>query len=107
MTALIAPLLALLIGGGLCRLLLALAGPVTHGLCYTILVAAVLPFAVMNAPPARMFMGDCGAVPLGYLAVLCGVAESTAGTWPLWFPALVFLPFAADATVTLLRRLWR
>jgi hypothetical protein len=29
------------------------------------------------------------------------------GTWPAWFPALVFLPFIADATVTLARRVWR
>ena len=29
------------------------------------------------------------------------------GTWPVWFPALVFAPFIADASVTLLRRLAR
>ena len=29
---------------------------------------------------------------------------SRAGTWPAWFPLLVFLPFVADATVTLARR---
>jgi hypothetical protein len=35
------------------------------------------------------------------------------GRWPAWFPALVFLPFIADATTTLARRalrgerLWR
>lgn len=83
------------------------AGPLAHGLVYVILVASVVPFAIFNVPPARMFMGDCGAVPLGYLAVMLGVGEAMAGTWPLWFPALVFLPFAADATVTLGRRLWR
>ena len=50
------------------------SGPAAHGLCYTILVASVIPFAAMNAPPARMFLGDFGAVPLGFLAVVFGVA---------------------------------
>jgi len=27
-----------------------------------------------------------------------------AKAWPVWFPVLVFLPFVADATVTLARR---
>ena len=33
-----------------------------------------LPFLVVNAPPARMFMGDVGAVPLGFLAAAFGIA---------------------------------
>jgi UDP-N-acetylmuramyl pentapeptide phosphotransferase/UDP-N-acetylglucosamine-1-phosphate transferase len=69
--------------------------------------AAVLPFLAVNAPPARMFMGDVGAVPLGFLAATIGLAGWRAGHWPTWFPVLVFLPFIADATTTLVRRLWR
>jgi UDP-GlcNAc:undecaprenyl-phosphate/decaprenyl-phosphate GlcNAc-1-phosphate transferase len=69
--------------------------------------AAVLPFLAVNAPPARMFMGDVGAVPLGFLAATIGLAGIQAGSWPAWFPVLVFLPFVADATTTLVRRLWR
>ena len=65
------------------------------------LAAAVLPLLVANAPPARLFMGDVGAVPLGFLAALVGVAGWGAGQWEAWFPSLVFLPFVADATVTL------
>ena len=62
------------------------------------LVAACLPLLAANAPPARIFMGDIGAVPLGFLAALLGLAGWGAGTWPAWFPLLVFLPFVADAT---------
>ena len=50
------------------------------------------------------FMGDVGAVPLGFLAALFGIAGWRAGAWPGWFPLLVFLPFVADATTTLCRR---
>ncbi len=71
------------------------------------LAAAALPLLAVNAPPARVFMGDVGAVPLGFLAGFFGVSGCAAGTWPAWFPLLVFLPFVADATLTLLRRLAR
>ncbi len=74
---------------------------------YFALVLAIVPFAAMNWPPARMFMGDCGAVPLGFLAAVAGLAEWQRGTWPGWFPLLVFLPFLADATVTLVQRALR
>ena len=57
-----------------------------------------------NAPPARMFMGDVGAVPLGFAAAALGALGAALGRWPPWFPLLVFLPFVADATVTLARR---
>jgi UDP-N-acetylmuramyl pentapeptide phosphotransferase/UDP-N-acetylglucosamine-1-phosphate transferase len=71
---------------------------------YFALAAAALPLLVVNTPPARMFMGDVGAVPAGFLAGIFGLGGCVAGTWPAWFPLLVFLPFAADATLTLLQR---
>jgi UDP-N-acetylmuramyl pentapeptide phosphotransferase/UDP-N-acetylglucosamine-1-phosphate transferase len=52
-------------------------------------------------------MGDVGAVPLGFLAATFGIAGCRSGTWPWWFPPLVFLPFIADASTTLVRRLLR
>ena len=70
------------------------------------LVAATLPFLWYNKPPARIFLGDVGAVPLGFLAAVFGMEGWQAGAWAAWFPLLVFLPFIADATATLGRRLW-
>ncbi len=70
-------------------------------------VAATVPLLVANWPPARLFLGDVGAVPLGFLAAAFGTAGVAAGAWGAWFPILVFLPFVADATATLLRRAWR
>ena len=66
--------------------------------------AAPPPFLAFNVPPARMFMGDVGAVPLGFPAAALGALGIALGRWPAWFPVLVFLPFVADATVTLARR---
>jgi UDP-N-acetylmuramyl pentapeptide phosphotransferase/UDP-N-acetylglucosamine-1-phosphate transferase len=71
------------------------------------LAAAILPFLAVNRPRATMFLGDVGAVPLGYLAATFGVGGVLRDWWPPWFPALVFLPFIADATLTLARRIAR
>jgi len=72
---------------------------------YFALAAATLPFLAANLPPARAFMGDGGSVPLGFLAAVFGLAGIRAGTWPEWFPLLVFLPFIADTLVTMVRRI--
>jgi UDP-N-acetylmuramyl pentapeptide phosphotransferase/UDP-N-acetylglucosamine-1-phosphate transferase len=71
------------------------------------LAAATVPFLVRNAPPARVLLGDVGAVPLGFLAAAFGITGWQAQWWPAWFPVLVFLPFIADASVTLIQRLLR
>ena len=71
------------------------------------LAAATLPVLVVNWPPARIFLGDVGAVPLGFLAAAVGIGGMIDGAWPAWFPLLVFLSFIADATVTLARRALR
>jgi UDP-N-acetylmuramyl pentapeptide phosphotransferase/UDP-N-acetylglucosamine-1-phosphate transferase len=71
------------------------------------LAAAAAAFLVLNFPPARIFLGDVGSVPLGFLAASLGVLGWRDDAWPLWFPLLVFAPFIADASVTLLRRVFR
>jgi len=70
-----------------------------------ILAATMIPLLFVNRPPARMFLGDVGAVPLGFLAAAFGISGVAGGAWPAWFPLLVFLPFIADASVTLVRRM--
>lgn len=69
--------------------------------------AAAAAFLLHNFPPARIFLGDGGSVPLGFLAAAMGIAGWADGAWPAWFPAVVFSPFVVDASVTLLRRLLR
>lgn len=72
-------------------------------LCASI-AAAASAFLLSNFPPARIFMGDAGSVPLGYLAGAVGALGWSRGLWPAWFPVLAFGPFVLDATTTLLRR---
>lgn len=69
-----------------------------------IVAAAALAFLLHNFHPARIFLGDVGSVPMGFLAATLGVMGWTDGLWTIWFPFLVFSPFIADATVTLIKR---
>ena len=71
------------------------------------LAAAAGAFLLSNFPPARVFLGDVGSVPLGFLAAALGVQGWRDDIWPLWFVLVVFAPFIGDATLTLLRRLAR
>ncbi len=71
------------------------------------IAGAALGFLLLNFHPARLFLGDAGSVPLGFLAGAFGYWGWREQVWPIWFPALVFSPFIADASVTLLRRLLR
>ena len=85
----------------------ALAGQSALSLVCAGIAAAAAGFLCFNFHPARIFMGDAGSVPLGFLAGALGLAGHDAGVWPLWFPLLVFSPFIVDATATLLRRAHR
>jgi UDP-GlcNAc:undecaprenyl-phosphate GlcNAc-1-phosphate transferase len=71
------------------------------------IAAAAAAFLCFNFPPARIFLGDAGAVPLGFLAAALGLLGWSQQHWTWWFPPLVFSPFIADATITLARRAWR
>jgi UDP-N-acetylmuramyl pentapeptide phosphotransferase/UDP-N-acetylglucosamine-1-phosphate transferase len=71
------------------------------------IAAAALAFLRFNFPPARLFMGDAGSIPLGFLAATLGVLGAQQGVWPWLFPVLVFSPFIADASTTLARRALR
>jgi UDP-N-acetylmuramyl pentapeptide phosphotransferase/UDP-N-acetylglucosamine-1-phosphate transferase len=75
-------------------------------LCMAI-AAASAAFLAHNFHPARIFLGDVGSIPLGFLAAALGIVGWRDDVWPLWFPLLVFGPFNADATITLVKRLLR
>lgn len=72
-----------------------------------IIAGAALGFLCFNLHPARVFMGDVGSVPLGFLAGALGILGWHSMVWPAWFPFVVFGPFIADASVTLIRRILR
>ena len=84
-----------------------LVGDAPFALVNLCVAAAAAAFLTLNFPPARIFMGDAGSVPLGFLAAALGLIGWRDGLWPLWFPLVVFAPFMVDASVTLVRRALR
>lgn len=67
--------------------------------------AAFAGFLVWNFPPARIFLGDVGAAPLGFLAAFFSLWGVTTQVFDAAVPLLIFAPFWVDATLTLIRRL--
>jgi UDP-N-acetylmuramyl pentapeptide phosphotransferase/UDP-N-acetylglucosamine-1-phosphate transferase len=67
--------------------------------------AAAAGFLLWNWAPARIFLGDVGSIPLGYLLGFLLFELALRGQWQ----AALILPlyFLADASLTLLRRLLR
>jgi UDP-N-acetylmuramyl pentapeptide phosphotransferase/UDP-N-acetylglucosamine-1-phosphate transferase len=76
-------------------------GLVTYGL---ILAGAAAAFLRFNWPPAKLFLGDVGSIPLGFLTgwLLLTLAMSGYAAAALILPAY----YLADSGVTLFRR-WR
>ncbi len=72
------------------------------GLC---LAGAAAGFLVWNWQPARIFLGDVGSIPLGFLLAWLLIALAARGQWA----AALLLPlyYLADGTLTLVRRLAR
>jgi len=69
------------------------------------MVGAALGFLVWNWSPARIFLGDVGSAPLGYLVGFLLLDLVMRGFWKV---ALILpLYFLADASITLARRLLR
>ncbi len=64
-------------------------------------------FLLFNFPRARVFMGDAGSIPIGFLAAAIAVQGNLAGAWPWWFGLMIFSPFIVDATATIARRIAR
>lgn len=70
-----------------------------------IITAASGGFLLHNLPPAKIFMGDVGSVPIGFLSGIFAVVGMKQGLFDIWVPLLVFSPFIVDATATLLKRI--
>jgi len=96
-----------LFGFGAYALAAWLAGDMVFTIVAASIAGAAAAFLAFNFPPARVFMGDAGSIPLGFLSAALGLLGWRAGYWPLWFPVLVFSPFIVDASLTLARRALR
>ncbi|MFH1806673.1 MAG: glycosyltransferase family 4 protein [Pseudomonadota bacterium] len=95
------------IGMGLFILMLLapMAGFVDLGIVGLGVVAIMLGFLMWNWHPAKLFMGDVGSVPLGFVLGWLLLELAARG---MWIPALI-LPsyYLVDATFTLIRRALR
>ncbi len=95
------------IGFGYYGLTAYLAGSYDFAVINFSIAAAALAFLVHNFYPARIFLGDVGAIPLGFLAAVLGILGWLDDIWSIWLPLMIFSPFIVDATVTLIKRLLR
>ena len=101
----IASIEALTIGLGSTALFLYTGGGQTAAIIGLILAATSLGFLPFNWNPAKIFMGDVGSIPLGFLCawVLLSLASQEMGAAAF----ILSLVFFVDATLTLLKRLFR
>lgn len=71
----------------------------------TVIAGALIGFGFWNWHPAKIFLGDVGSVPLGYVLGFLLISLAAQGQWAV--ALLLPLYYLADATLTLLRRLAR
>ena len=71
-----------------------------------LLALAHLGFLVWNWPPARLFMGDAGSVPTGFLLAGLALWGEVSGALPAACWLILLALFVTDATWTLCWRLW-
>ena len=90
------------IGAGLALVAMVAGGAAAPALLAAALAGAALGFLWWNWHPARVFLGDVGSVPMGFLLGWLLLQTAAAGSWA----AALLLPlyYLADATVTLVRR---
>ncbi|HXQ51205.1 MAG TPA: glycosyl transferase [Stellaceae bacterium] len=95
-----------MLGGGI-ALVLGVAGAGGDGMAALALAAAAAGAAFLrwNWHKAKIFLGDVGSVPLGYLIGWLLLLLAARG---MWAPALILpLYYVADASITLARRVAR
>jgi UDP-N-acetylmuramyl pentapeptide phosphotransferase/UDP-N-acetylglucosamine-1-phosphate transferase len=72
-----------------------------------LLAAANSGFLLLNWAPARIFMGDSGSTVAGFAMVVVSVMGWKRDLYTIWVPLLIFSPFWLDASITLVKRLFR
>jgi UDP-N-acetylmuramyl pentapeptide phosphotransferase/UDP-N-acetylglucosamine-1-phosphate transferase len=73
-----------------------------------VVAGAALGFLPHNFPSARMFMGDVGSAPLGFLLAALVLWQAEAAGWWLLVPlGLLHANFVFDTGITLVRRIFR
>ena len=81
------------------------SGDGQYALFCLLLAAAHAGFLVWNWPPARLFMGDAGSVPTGYLLGALAIAGTVEGQLNIAAWLILLAAFITDASYTLLKRI--
>lgn len=82
-------------------------GPAGLVQLWAVIGAASLGFLPWNWAPARIFLGDAGSAFLGFTIGLLLVYSAQVADFTVWTALILVAPFAADTTLTLLRRMLR
>jgi len=94
-----------LFSGALMSVCLLLADAPVLGLATAAIAGACAGFLPWNVPRARIFLGDAGSVPLGFLFAGLGLLAYLGGYLSLPVVLLTVLTFHIDAGLTLLTRM--
>ncbi|WP_161813713.1 MraY family glycosyltransferase [Steroidobacter agaridevorans] len=76
-------------------------------LAASVFAAGCLGFLVWNWPPAKIFMGDVGSGYMGYIIAVLALIAARENPVALLLWVILGGVFFVDATVTLVRRVWR
>jgi len=100
---------ALLVFVGLAAILSVTDAPQAQGLINILflLIFSCFPMVFFNWPPASLFMGDAGAICLGFLLAALGVRVTLVDFSLGWVWLVLMMPFLVDATMTLSIRVTR
>jgi len=82
------------------------AGSGTYVVICLLLAVSHLGFLLFNWPPARLFMGDAGSVPTGFLLGALAMYGQVHDVLPLACWLILLAAFITDASWTLLARLF-
>ncbi|MDO8862268.1 glycosyltransferase family 4 protein [Haliea sp. E1-2-M8] len=85
-------------------LLALLAGAPEFALFCALLALCQLGFLYWNWPPARLFMGDAGSIPVGFLLGGLALHGASSGALPLGCWLVLLAGFITDASWTLMAR---
>jgi Fuc2NAc and GlcNAc transferase len=92
--------------GGILLYLMTVPGS-THWAAPAVLVASTIGFLYWNYPPAHMFMGDAGSGFLGMTLAVFSIQAAWVAPGLFWAWIIMLGVFVVDASVTLIRRIWR
>ena len=88
-------------------LLIISSGPENLIFYCSILASLQIGFLIFNWAPAKLFMGDAGSIPTGFLMGVIAIETSTSDFLPVAAWIIILSPFLTDSLGTLIFRLIR